>query len=143
MILQVHAYLAYIILALLLASVLNASYKFFAKKAFEVLDIRLPLFTLIFAHIQVLIGLAHYFMSPAYKHMKEVGMGMAMKDAQTRLLVVEHPLIMLLAVVIITIGFSKHKNKKTDAAKFKSIAVYYGIALILVLSRIPWQQWFD
>lgn len=64
-----------------------------------------------------------------------------MKDAQTRLLTVEHPLMMILAIVFITIGFSKHKKKEKASEKFKTIAIYYGIALVLVLSRLPWQQW--
>jgi hypothetical protein len=94
-------------------------------------------------HIQLFIGLAWYFMSPAYKHLKEIGMGAAMKDSLTRLLAVEHPLLMLIAIVLITIGFSKHKKKDTAAAKFKTISIYYGIALVFVLSRIPWSQWFQ
>ncbi|MCK5637789.1 MAG: hypothetical protein KAH67_03700, partial [Flavobacteriaceae bacterium] len=70
------------------------------------------------------------------------GMGASMKDAVVRLFAVEHPLMMILAIVLITIGFSKHKNKSTDKAKFKTITIFYGIALLFVLSKIPWSQWF-
>jgi hypothetical protein len=38
--------------------------------------------------------------------------------------------------------WSKHKKKANDSDKFKSFAIFYGIGLLLVLSRIPWNQWF-
>jgi hypothetical protein len=28
-------------------------------------------------------------------------------------------------------------------AKFKKIAIFYGLGLLLILSRIPWGQWFS
>jgi hypothetical protein len=113
------------------------------KKEFTQADLRLNLFTLVIIHIQLILGLAWYFMSPAYKHVKEIGMGAAMKDAHLRLLTVEHPTIMILAIIFITIGFVKHKTKQLDSAKFKAIAFYYSISLLLILSRIPWGQWFE
>ena len=49
---------------------------------------------------------------------------------------------MILAIVLITMGFSKHKRKTTSPEKFKVLAIYYGVALLFVLSRIPWSRWF-
>ncbi len=139
---QVHSYWAYLVLAVLVITVINAIIGLASKKEFKSKDLRLGLFTLIFSHIQLLIGLGWYFMSPLYKAMKVSGMGVMMKNAQTRLLVVEHPLAMILAIVLITVGWSKHKKKTEDAAKFRTFVVFYGVALLLVLSRIPWNQWF-
>src|SRR3546814_8729542 len=51
----------------------------------------------------------------------------------TRLLALEHPLINIIAVVLITIGFSRHKKQTADASKFKSIAIFYAIGLVLIL----------
>jgi hypothetical protein len=99
------------------------------------------LFTLIVAHIQLLIGLGWYFMSPWFKALKE-NSGEVMADQATRLLAVEHPIMMILAIILITIGWSKHKKKTTDSAKFKTFAIFYGIALLLILYRIPWINWF-
>jgi hypothetical protein len=58
-------------------------------------------------------------------------------------MLVEHPIMMILAIILITMGFSKHKKQQTDKGRFKTILLYYGIALILVLSRIPWGNWFS
>ena len=142
MILNLHSYWAYVTLAVVLATVINSLLNLWSKNNFYAKDLRIALFALIVSHIQLLIGLAWYFMSPSYKHMKEIGMGAAMKDSLTRLLTIEHPLLMILAIILITIGFSKHKKKQKATTKFKTLAIYYGIALILMLSRIPWEQWF-
>ena len=75
--------------------------------------------------------------------MRSVGMGEVMKNSDLRKVLVEHPLVGIIAITLITIGFSKHKKKTTDAAKFKTIAIFYTIALILILSRIPWDLWFS
>lgn len=138
----VHSYWAYIVVLLLVVAVVNAIIGLTQKKEFKDKDLRLSLFTLIVTHIQLLIGLGWYFMSPSYKALKEVGMGEAMSNSGLRLLSVEHPLMMLIAIVFITIGWSKHKKQTTDNGKFKSIAIFYGLGLLFVLSRIPWNQWF-
>lgn len=138
MMLNIHSWWAYLVLIFLILATINAITGLRSKRDFEDKDLRISLFTLIVTHIQVLIGLGWYFMSPWYKSLKASGI-----NESNRLLAVEHPIIMLLAVVLITIGWSKHKKKESDAAKFKTIAIFYGIALILVLSRIPWNTWFN
>ncbi|PQJ68621.1 hypothetical protein [Polaribacter butkevichii] len=138
---DVHSYWAYLVLAILIFAVVNAVIGLKQKKEFTDKDLRLGLFTLIVSHIQLLIGLGWYFMSPWYKALKANG-GEVMANKATRLLAVEHPLMMLIAIVFITIGWSKHKKQTEDAAKFKTFAIFYGIALILILSRIPWSNWF-
>jgi len=66
---MIHSYWAILVLALLIFTVANAFIN--AKKEFKDKDLRIALFTLIVSHIQLLIGLGWYFMSPAYKHLKE------------------------------------------------------------------------
>lgn len=134
----IHSYWAYIALVILIIAVINAIMGYTSKREFKDKDLRISLFTLIVIHIQLLIGLGWYFMSPWYKSMKVNGI-----DATNRLLAVEHPILMLLAIIFITIGWSKHKKQTGDVGKFKKIAVFYGIALLLILSRIPWNQWFN
>lgn len=134
----IHSYWAYIALIILILATVNAVIGTTSKKEFTDKDLRISLFTLIVMHIQLLIGLGWYFMSPWYKSMKANGI-----DDTNRLLAVEHPVMMILAIVLITIGWSKHKKKTTSEGKFKTIAIFYGLGLILVLSRIPWSQWFN
>ena len=139
----IHSYWAYLVLALLIIATINAIIGLTQNKEFKDKDLRISLFTLIVTHIQLLIGLGWYFMSPSYKAIKEVGMSEAMGNPGLRLLSVEHPLMMIIGIVFITIGWSKHKKQTSDKAKFKTIAIFYGLGLLFILSRIPWGQWFS
>ena len=134
---QVHSYWAYLVVLVLVAAVLNSLMGMVNKKSFESKDLRLSLFTLIFSHIQLLIGFIVYFAQGWPNNI-----GSMMGDSAGRLLALEHPLTMMIAIVLITIGWSKHKKKDTDTAKFKTIFTFYAIALFLVLLRIPWANWF-
>ena len=140
---MIHSYWAYFVLIILIIAVFNAIAGLRSKREFQAKDLRISLFTLIASHIQLIIGLIAYYMSDAYSLMKEVGMGEVMKNSELRKPLVEHPLLILIAIALITIGFSKHKKKESDAAKFKTIAVYYAIALVLILAVIPWHLWFS
>ena len=64
-------------------------------------------------------------------------------NSAARLLAVEHPFINIIAVVFITVGWSKHKKVLEGKRKFKTITIFYGLGLILILSRIPWAQWLN
>ncbi|MEN8124629.1 MAG: hypothetical protein ABFR32_05805 [Bacteroidota bacterium] len=142
MINMVHSIWAILTLLMLVIAVVNAVISLTSNKGFKAKDLRIPLFTLIVMHIQLILGLIVLFTSTHFTVLKNQGMGEVMKNAEIRLFVVEHPLMMIVAVILVTIGFKKLKNKSTDKEMFKTIAIYYGIALLLVLSRIPWSQWF-
>lgn len=136
-----HSYLAYVALAVLFLAVANAIIGLVGKKIFNMgKDLRLSLFAMILCHIQLLVGLILYFVSASgLNAIKEFGMGGL--TASARLLAVEHPFINIIALVLITIGWSRHKKFVEGDKKFKSIAIFYGLGLVLILSRIPWGQW--
>jgi len=140
----IHSWWAYLTLFMVLIATLNALAGFFGNKEYQPKDFRISLFALIVTHIQFLIGLLLFFVSPmGMKSVSDNGMGAIMKDSNLRLYAVEHPMVMILAVVFITIGYSKHKKKLVSKPKFKVLAIFYTIALVLLISRIPWQQWFS
>ncbi|PCJ95389.1 MAG: hypothetical protein COA50_09290 [Flavobacteriaceae bacterium] len=141
-ILNLHSYLAYAVLAILILAVANAILGLKGDKMFTMeKDLRLSLFTLILSHIQLLVGLILFFVSPnGLSAIKQSGMGGLSSAA--RLLAVEHPFINIIAIVLITIGWSKHKKIMEAAKKFKTIAIFYGLGLLCLLSRLPWDQWF-
>jgi hypothetical protein len=141
MIKMLHSGWAYITLIVLIYAVLNAIIGLTSKKEFKEKDLRTSLFTLIVAHLQLIIGFIAYFASAQFDFLLDNGMGAAMKQPEIRMFIIEHPLMMILAITVLTVGFSKHKKQTTDNGKFKTIALYYGIALVFVLSRIPWSQW--
>ena len=138
-----HSYLAYVVLAFLFLAVANALLGWFGNKMFTPQkDFRLSLFTLILSHIQLVVGLLLFFISPSgLKAIQSLGMGGL--NSAARLLAVEHPLINIVAIILITIGWSRHKKFMEGKKKFKSIAIVYGLGLLFILSRIPWAQWFN
>lgn len=138
----IHSWWAYLVVLVLVIASINSLVGFFSKKEYGANDFRISLFTLIVSHIQLLIGIVLYFVAPYFQAFSEVGMGGVMKDSTLRLYLVEHPLIMIIAVTLITIGYSRHKKKLTSHPKFKILAIFYTLALIFVLSRIPWNAWF-
>lgn len=139
----IHSWWAYLVVLVLLIATINSLVGFFTKKEYGANDFRISLFTIIVSHLQLLIGLVLYFVAPYFRAFSEVGMGGVMKDSTLRLYLVEHPLMMLIAVVLVTIGYSKHKKKLTSRPKFKILSIFYTLALLFVLSRIPWTAWFN
>nr|WP_298996591.1 hypothetical protein [uncultured Allomuricauda sp.] len=139
---NLHSYFAYIVLAVLVLAVFNALSGWLGKRDFTMhKDLRVSLFALILSHIQLVVGLIVYFVSAnGFKAIQTLGMGGL--NAPARLLALEHPVTNILAIVLITIGWSRHKRLMESDKKFKTIAIFYGLGLILILSRIPWRQWF-
>lgn len=133
-----HSGWAYLALLLLVIALINSLIGMFSKKEFTATDRKIALFALIGTHTQLLIGLVLYFVSP---------LGWAsfgqMSDKMLRLTSLEHPLTNVIAIVLITIGWSKHKKTIENKLKFKTIVVFYGLGLLLILSRIPWSLWFQ
>lgn len=138
---ELHSFWAYAVLGLLVIAILNSVVGLVRKKPFTANDRKIALFALIFSHVQLLFGLIMLFTSPYLETAKQIGMGAAMKDSTLRLYIVEHPFVNIIAIVLITMGWSKHKKAEDDTAKFNKIAVNYAIGLVLLLSRIPWSTW--
>ena len=140
---KLHSGFAYLALLLLVVAVVNSFIGMFSKKEFTTKDRKIALFGLAGIHTQLLIGLILYFVSPkAFPVIGNAGMGEVMKNAALRLTVVEHPLINIIGITLITIGWMKHKKLMTSESKFKTFSIYYGLGLVLILSRIPWSMWF-
>lgn len=139
----IHSYWAYLVLIMLIVASFNAIIGFALNKEYSATNFRIALFTLIVTHIQLLIGIVLYFSAPYFKMWGQEGVGGVMADSTLRLYNVEHPLMMIIAIILVTMGYSKHKKKLTSKPKFKTLAIFYGLALVVVLSRIPWSAWLS
>ncbi len=134
---KLHSGFAYLAFLLLVIAVVNSVNGLFSKKDFAERDRKIALFALAAIHTQLLIGIVVYFVSPL--GFSALGQ---MKDAALRLTSLEHPLMNIIGIVLITIGWMKHKKLTTSKSKFKTFSIYYGLGLVLILSKIPWGLWF-
>lgn len=130
---HLHSGWRYVVLALVLVAIIAAFAGWFGKNNYTNGNRKLNLFAMVSMHIQLLIGLVLYFMSPKVN----LGdFGGAMKDAVSRYWTIEHALMMIIAVIIITIGHSKSKKAVSGPNKHKTVAIFYTISLAIVLVAI-------
>lgn len=105
-------------------------------------DRKAGLFFMISLHTQLLIGLALYFFLSPITAAALTDFGAAMKDPAMRLIAVEHISVNIIAVVLATVNNAKNKRAIADAAKHKNALIFTIAALLLILSRIPWNLLF-
>ncbi|MEY2950148.1 MAG: cytochrome B [Saprospiraceae bacterium] len=121
-----HSGWRWIVLLLIISAILQALLQP-GKKS------KTPLFAFIATHIQLVFGVILYFLSPKVQFTADT-----MKVALTRFYTVEHTTLMLIAIVLITLGYGKWKRAETPEKASKKILTFYLIGLILILAGIPW-----
>ena len=134
-----HSGLAYLALLALVLVIIWALVGALSGRDFQEKDRKIALIAFILCHIQLLVGLILYFVSPIGFSL--LAGGGAMADATARLTALEHPVINILAIVLISVGFIRAKKLESSKAKFRSIYMMYAVGLLLILSRIPWASW--
>ena len=139
---DLHSFLPYLLLTVLLFAFVISVIAYLGKHTHTEGHRKNGLILLILAHIQFLIGGILYFVSPhSTGGLKDIGL--AMKDPDARLYTIEHPLTMTIAIILITMAYSKSKKDISSHQKHKIKSIYFGLALVLILSRIPpsWPAW--
>ncbi len=125
-----HSGLRWVALILLLLAIVNA----FTSKTYEKKHRLINLFAMVTLHTQLLIGLVQYFVTSTKVQFVDGWM----KNPLLRFYGMEHILLMIIAIVLVTIGHSKSKKGTTPEEKFKPIKLLYVIGLVLILAAIPW-----
>ena len=124
-----HSGLRWLVLVFLILAIANA----FTANTFEKKHKMINLFALISVHLQLVIGLVQYFLSDKVQFIDGW-----MKNPLLRFYGMEHLVGMLLAITLVTIGYSKAKRRENHEAKFKVIRIFYTLGLIIILLFIPW-----
>jgi len=128
---DLHSGFRYIVFILVVIAIIQSLLGWLGKKPYTEVNRKLNLFALISAHTQLLIGIVLYFLSP----LVQFNAG-TMKNDTTRYFTVEHWVMMIIAIVLITIGHSKSKKIALPENKHKTIAIYYIIAFLVILGAI-------
>lgn len=126
-----HSYLRYIVLILLIVVIITSLVALVNKKAYTSGDNKLSLYLFISTHLQLLLGLILFFVSPVVQFSGE-----AMKNPETRYWLVEHNTAMLIAIVFITLARTTSKKMTDSQAKHRRMLIFNVIALVIILAAI-------
>ncbi len=140
--LHAHNGFRWLVLIALLFAVLLAVSGWASKRKWGRADNLSGLILVMIMDIQFLLGIVLYaFVSPITKAAFN-DFGAAMKNSDLRFYAVEHILLMIIALALVHIGRAKSKKDVAPLKKYKASAIFYGVALILVLAAIPWDRAF-
>jgi len=142
MIKSIHGIVAYFFLISTILFVIVSLIGFFKKSEFKKANMTLARLSFISCHIQLVLGFILWY-SQGYLTLMSENMKAVMSEKSIRLLAVEHPAINILGIAILTIGFISIKKTAVDQSKHIKGIIYYGIALLLILSRIPYKTWLN
>ncbi|MEY4629458.1 MAG: hypothetical protein RLZZ595_1784 [Bacteroidota bacterium] len=136
---HLHNLLRWIILILLVVSIYKSYTGYSSKKQFAAGDKKIWLFTMIASHITLLLGLYQWtFGTLGLFTGPNTSFGEVMKNPTTRFFQVEHPVMMILAIVFITLAHGMAKKQVDDVVKYQKAFRYFLIALVLILVAVPW-----
>ncbi|RYZ39328.1 MAG: hypothetical protein EOP49_30315, partial [Sphingobacteriales bacterium] len=120
-----------------LTAVLRAWKGYRQRSVFSKTDNSVRHWTATIAHVQLMIGILLYSQSPIisyfWKNTRE-----AIHFADSRFFAIIHMLAMLIAIVIVTIGSAVAKRKTADHEKFRTLLIWFGLALLIIFMAIPW-----
>ena len=136
---HLHSLLRWVIIILLLVSIFKSYSGWKSGRSFTSGDKKIWLFTMIAAHITLLLGLLQVFIGRFGILTTALPEGVSvMKDKFFRFYWVEHPLLMIIAIVLITLGRRMAKATAPDTVKFRKAFWFFTIALIIILLAVPW-----
>jgi len=138
--LALHNVVRWLVVVLGIVILVRALWGWLGKKTWEKTDRMLGVaFTSAF-DMQILLGLLLYFFSSSYglNAFLTQPVGQVLGNETTRLFAIEHPLIMVLAVVFAHLGSMLPKKAKDDPTRHKQAAICFGLAILLTLAAIPW-----
>lgn len=132
-----HSILRWLVLISLIYSIYRASKGYFQNLKFSKADNLIRHWTATIAHIQLIVGVLLYTQSPVIKYFWR-NFNEAITDIDAAFFGLLHLILMLSAIVVLTAGSSLAKRKEIDKKKFKTILIWFSIALAIIFIAIPW-----
>jgi hypothetical protein len=137
LLLVIHSFFRWLVLISLVYAVYRGWKGWLGNKQFSKWDNSVRHNTATIVQVQFVLGFGLYFISPLVEYFWQ-NYSTAVHDRDIRFFGMEHSLMMLIAVSVVTAGSMITKRKTTDKEKFKTMAIWYTIALLLILINIPW-----
>ncbi len=134
--LALHSVFRWLVLASLVYAIFISIEGLISKRPYNKADNITRIVTNTISHTQLLIGFTLYFvLSPVTQYFLKNG---SEGNYQMWFFGIYHIGMMFLSIVVMTIGGSIAKRAKADQDKFKTIAIWFSVALLLILLAIPW-----
>ncbi len=137
LLLVAHSYLRWLVLVALLFSLFRAYRGWLGGKTFTAFDNTVRHVTATICHVQLIVALLLYYVSPLVTYFWQ-NYKAEVHERSIRYFAMEHSTTMLVSIVLITIGSVLAKRKQSDAAKFKTMAIWYSIGFVLIFASVPW-----
>ena len=136
--LVVHSFLRWLVILLGLVAIGRAVAGLAIRPDWTRADDRIGLFFTISVDLQILVGLLLYFLLSPVTTVALHHMGSAMSNDVTRFWAVEHPTLMLAALVLVHVGRLQARRAATAPARHRAAAIFYIVALAAILIATPW-----
>jgi hypothetical protein len=136
----VHNILRWVVVILGIFAVVRSLRGWFGKKEWAKTDRKIGILFTSSIDLQLLLGVVLYFVFSnwALKAILDKGMAFVMEEAEYRFFAIEHAFYMIMAVVFAHLGSALPKKVDDSQSKFKRAAIWFGLALVLILAGIPW-----
>ncbi len=138
MALAFHSLMRWLVVAILVFALFLSYRGWLQHKRFTPFHNRIRIITATIAHVQLLLGLWLYYISPLTSYFLH-NYKTAIKERSVRFFGMEHAAMMLVAIIIITVGSASAKRKTGDKQKFKTMAIWFTIAFVIIIINIPWK----
>lgn len=135
--LPLHSLVRWFVLISLVFAIYRAYRGKFKKLDFSAFDHNVMLMAIKILQIQFCIGVALYVISPIVRYFLN-NFKTAVHLREIRFFGMEHITIMVASVVVITLGSEKVIKANDPQQKYRIMALWFTIGLILILSSIPW-----
>ncbi len=132
--LHLHSALRWVVVLLLILTIFKALVGRRGESPFASLK-KFALPALIVTHLQLVIGLVMYFAGDWYTLLGNSGV---MKVRAMRFFALEHLVLMVIAIALITIGYSSAKRMTNPGRQYRRILVFYLIGFVIMMASIPW-----
>ena len=132
-----HSLFRWLVLLALIHAIIRALSGWRSGRPFGLVDNTTRHVTATIAHIQLLLGLALYFISPIVRNFLD-NFSTAVHMREMRFFGMEHSLMMTVGIIVLTIGSMKAKRAGEDQQKFKIMLIWFSVALVIILTSIPW-----
>lgn len=132
-----HSITRWLVLASLIYAIFRAYKGYFSNAVYSKTDNAVRHWTATIAHIQLIIGITLYTQSPLIQYFWK-NFSEAILSPDTAFFSLVHITLMMTAIIVVTIGSAMAKRKPTDKKKFKTMFVWFSIALFIISLAIPW-----